>query len=152
MFKKFFITIMITSIMVLCPLIASADGVNYLGEICFEVSDGSFHGVDIEGRLGVLAYSDKHFALDGYIDTMGPYYGTAIIRSDGYVVISLTGTNASADFPQAGSFTYSSSIYMVVNPSTLQGDFRIMGFTWGNVGEQPIPFTAGWFVGFHACN
>jgi len=118
MLKRLCILVMAVT-MALCPLIALADGVNYLGEICLSLSEENSFAPASPGRLGVLSCGDGHFALHGDVGFLGyASYGTVFISNEGDIIISLTSTSAAFDFPQPGSLTYAASIYMIVNPST----------------------------------
>lgn len=154
MLKRLSIMFMILGIISFCPLNAYADeGVSYLGELCFSLDDGSF-APPVPGKLGVLSYGEGHFALHGVVGLMGFSHGTAVINDEGDVIISLTATCASSDFPQVASFTDSKSMYIIVDTSTLSGNFRIMGFSWENKGtttEIPVPFTVQGVVNFYEC-
>ena len=164
MLKRLCITVMIPSVMFLCPLVVSADGgVNYIGELCVRVNEyGSFAPSALIDRLGVLSYSEgRHFALHGrFVESGALLHGTAEINDDGEIVISLTGTDttlkATDDFPQPGSSTTLYSIHMVVTPSTMTGHYRIIGSSWGNQWGAPVQpieqFNRGLMVDLSSCN
>lgn len=157
MLKRFCIAAMISiTIMLICPLIASADGVNYWGDICLSLSEENSFAPASPGRLGVLSYGDGHFALHGDVGFLGyASYGTAFISNEGDIIISLTSTSAAFDFPQPGSLTYSASMYLIVNPSTLSGNFRVMGFSWEfpwTTTDPAKPFIVQGYVDIHECN
>ncbi len=157
MLKKVCITFMILIVSSLYPIIVSAGvGAEYLGEICYLIDSGSlFTTKDYEVRLSVLYDGKGHYILNGR--QWGEIlHGIGMIEGNNFV-ISLTSTGADSTFPQAGSYTFSSSEHIVVDLSTLKGYRRIMGFRWkynpnGDNTTMPNPYTDQDEVELYVCN
>ena len=144
--KSLSITVIIASIMFLCPLIAYADGVNYMGEVCLKLTsdynDAPYYVPDKTVQLGILSYGAGYFSLNGKIteenSKLMPALGTAIITAfngDNKVVLTLTAAD--------GTFAYSEIFYITFDLKTLSGAFSSIVHEELFFGAPPTPDQIG---------
>gem|GEM_PF-4535601 len=159
MLKRLCIIFVILGVMFLSHPVVSADGgVNYLGELCLEMSIyGSFAPTGPPTRLGVISYGGKYFGLQGE-------YAHGFIRIDdnGMIRISLSGTDATYDFPAQGSKRSLNSMIIVIDPSTAapdynlisKGDYQVMSLYWntGWSNDQPASHTESGWAKLYVCD